>query len=98
MLDLALDKKDLYISIAARWVPWYPMDAAREEVIEQAIALHYEPDQYQVSPEEQKELMNNPMLESADTSTADYVWMQLVFDGDRICINWEDEWRIKNYE
>ena len=37
-------KKDLYISIADRWVPGYPVDAARADMIERAIAAHYEPD------------------------------------------------------
>lgn len=91
-------KKDLYISIADRWIPGYPVDAVRADMIERAIAAHYEPDKYQASPEEQKELMNSPMLESADTSAADYVWLPLAFDGDRVCIKWEDEWKIEDYE
>lgn len=92
------DKKDLYISIADRWVPGYPVDAARADMIERSIAAHYEPDKYRTSPEEQKELMNSPMLESADTSIADYVWLPLVFDGDRVCIKWEEEWKIEDYD
>lgn len=91
-------KKDLYISIADRWVPDYPVDARRADMIERAIASHYEPKKYQVSPEEKKALMNSPMLESANTSVADYVWLPLAFEGDRVCIRWQDEWKIEDYE
>ncbi|MCM1217272.1 MAG: family 43 glycosylhydrolase [Lachnospiraceae bacterium] len=91
-------KKDLYISIADRWVPGYPVDARRADMIERAIASHYEPEKYQVSPEEKKELMNSPMLESANTSAADYVWLPLAFEGDRVCIRWQDEWKLEDYE
>lgn len=90
-------KKDLYISIADRWVPGYPVDARRADVIERAIAAHYEPEKYQVSPEEKKDLMKSPMLESANTSAADYVWLPLSFEGDRVFIEWKDEWKMEDY-
>lgn len=91
-------KKDLYVSIADRWVPDYPVDAARADMIERAIAAHYEPDKYQVSPAEKQDLMNSPMLESANTSAADYVWLPLTFDGDRVYIKWQDSWKLEDYE
>ena len=91
-------KKDLYVSLADRWVPGYPVDARRADLIERAIAAHYEPGKYQVSPEEKMELMKSPMLESANTSMADYVWLPLAFEGDRVCIRWQDEWKLEDYE
>lgn len=91
-------KKDLYISIADRWVPGYHVDAERADMIERAIAAHYEPEKYKVSQEEKKDLMKSPMLESADTSAADYVWLPLVFDGDRVMIEWKDCWKLEDYE
>lgn len=91
-------KKDLYISIADRWVPGYPVDAKRADMIERAIAAHYEPERYQVRPEEKKALMDSPMLASANTSTADYVWLPLEFDGEKVSIKWQDEWRLEDYE
>ncbi len=91
-------RKDLYIAIADRWVPGYPVDAARADILERAIASHYDPEQYQVSPEEAREMMESPMLQSADTSAADYVWLPLEFDGDKVRIKWKDEWRIEDYE
>lgn len=47
-----LGKKELYISIADRWVPGYHVDAKRADMIERAIAAHYEPERYQVTREE----------------------------------------------
>lgn len=91
-------KKDLYISIADRWVPGYPVDAAKADMIERAIAAHYEPERYQVGPEEKKALMDSPMLASANTSIADYVWLPLEFDEEKVSIKWQDEWRLEDYE
>ena len=38
------------------------------------------------------------MLATADTSTADYVWLPLRFEDGRVCIDWLDKWRIEDYE
>ena len=91
-------KKDLYIAIADRWVPGYPVDARKADIIERSIAAHYEPDKYQVSPKERRELMNSPMLENANTSIADYVWLPLSFKGDQVQIAWREQWTIEEYE
>lgn len=91
-------KKDLYIAVADRWVPDYYVDARRADLIERSIAAHYDPENYHVSPEEQKEIMESPMLESANTSASDYVWLPLRFDGDRVWIEWKDEWKLEDYE
>ena len=32
------------------------------------------------------------------TSIADYVWLPLRFEGEKVCIDWLDEWRIEDYE
>ena len=91
-------KKDLYISIADRWVPEYLVDAKRADMIERSIAAHFEPDKYKVSPEERKALMDSPMLANANTSIADYVWLPLVFDGDEVSIKWKESWKLEDYE
>lgn len=41
--------------------------------------------------------MSSPMLESANTSIADYVWL-LTFDDDKIQICWYDKWKIEDFE
>ena len=32
-----------------------------------------------------------------NTALADYVWLPLKFDGDRVYIEWMDEWKIEDY-
>lgn len=91
-------KKDLYIALADRWVPEYVVDEKRSDLIMRGIASRYEPEKYQISQEEQKELMNSPMLGSADTSIADYVWLPLRFEGEKVWIDWHDEWKVEDYE
>lgn len=91
-------KEDLYIAIADRWVPGYPVDARRADLLERGIAAHYEPEKYTVTNKEQREIMESPMLESADTSMADYVWLPLSFEGEKVKIAWRDAWRIEDYQ
>lgn len=33
-----------------------------------------------------------------NTSIADYVWLPLRFEGEKVFIDWEEEWRIEDYE
>lgn len=91
-------KKDLYIAMADRWVPEYVVDAKRADLIMRGIAGHFEPEKYQLTAEEQKELMSSPMLGTANTSISDYVWLPLRFEGDKVLIDWLDEWKIEDYE
>ena len=91
-------KKELYVAIADRWVPGYHVDAKRADTIERVIASRYEPDKYPVAPKERSIVVESPMLESADTSAADYVWLPLEFDGEKVRIRWQDEWRMEDYE
>ena len=34
----------------------------------------------------------------ANTSMSDYVWLPIRFEGDKPVIDWQDEWRIEDYE
>ena len=43
------------------------------------------------------QLAGAPLLGSANTSIADYVWLPLRFDGEKAVIEWKDEWRIEDY-
>lgn len=91
-------KKDLYIALADRWVPEYVVDEKRSDLIMRGIASRYEPEKYQISQEEQRELMDSPMLASADTSIADYVWLPLRFEGNKVLIDWREEWKLEEFE
>lgn len=91
-------KKDLYLTIADRWVPDYPMDAALTDAFERVMAARYEPERYHATAEESRIVMQSPMLESANTSRADYVWLPLTFENGRPVIHWKDSWSIEDYE
>lgn len=89
--------KNLYIAIADRWVPDYVVDARRADIVERFIGGHYEPEKYKVTLEEQQEFMNSPMLGSANTSIANYVWLPIIMDGGKPKIIWHDRWRIEDF-
>ena len=82
-------------ALADRWVPGYPVDAHRADVLTRAIAAHYEPDKYTVTPEEARELAGCPLLGTANTSVADYVWLPLTVEEGKPCIRWRDAWTLE---
>ncbi|WP_161979677.1 family 43 glycosylhydrolase [Streptococcus sp. S784/96/1] len=90
--------RDLYIALADRWVPDFIIDAHKADVIERAIARHFDPENYQVTQEELAILMNSPMLKTADTSKARYVWLPITFENNQPVIRWYDEWRIEDFD
>ena len=89
-----LPDRDLYIALSDRWVPAYPVDAALADLFRRCIASRYDPIHYRATPEEQAVLSAAPMLETANTSLADYVWLPLSFDGCRVRIRWQDRWTV----
>lgn len=89
-------KVDLYISIADRWVPYYVMTKERYEVMSRAIA-HHSDRSVKTSFKDMWMLITSPMMGSADTSVADYVWLPLRFEGDTVKIDWHDEWNPEDY-
>lgn len=90
-------KKDLYLVLADRWVPDYPVDARLADILERATAHRYNPERYKVTPEESNVLTQIPMLDSANTSRADYVWLPLTFEGGVPKIHWHDSWKISDF-
>lgn len=88
-------KPGVYLVLADRWVPGYPVDAHRADVLTRAIAAHYEPDKYTVTPEEARELANCPLLGTANTSVAGYVWLPLTVEDGKPCIRWRDAWTLE---
>lgn len=91
-------KKDLYIALADRWVPEFEVTQELYESLVRAIGAHFKPEKYKRTEEDKKLLMNSPSLETANTSIADYVWLPVTFEGDKVVIKWLDEWRIEDYE
>jgi hypothetical protein len=80
-------KKDLYIALGDRWLPRYTADGAQAQ---QAFIEHFAPGRDSDEPMEE--------FAEVDTSIADYVWLPLVFDGDRPTIVWRDEWSLDEFE
>ena len=89
-------KKDLYIAMADRWVPEFPVTKGMSKKIWEIIVATYM--QEEVSQEDLDWFNALPMLETANTSIADYVWLPLVFDGDIAKIEWRDEWSPEEFE
>lgn len=91
-------KKELYIAIADRWVPDYVVDAHRADVLRRAIANSHDPEHYPATDEEKRELMQSPMLASANTHLANYVLLPITFAGDKPQICWRDSWTLEEFE
>lgn len=91
-------KRDLYIALADRWVPDFQVTQEVYGAMVRAIGAHFEPDKYKPTQEDRELLRQSPMLEAANTSMADYVWLPLRFEGERVYMDWKDEWCIEEYE
>ena len=89
-------KKDLYIAMADRWVPEFKVTkGVSEKIWNQIVAIYM---QQEISEEDREWFEALPMLETANTSIADYVWLPLKFDGDKASIEWRDEWSPDEFE
>lgn len=87
-------KRDLYIACADRWLP-HRMDvpySLYKKAFEDAFGYN--------STQEERiaacELL--PTLEQPNTKEADYVWLPFRFDGEMAYLDWQDEWRVEDYE
>ena len=85
---------DKIIMMADRWVPEYVMTKERYDVIYRAIASNYNKS-IKATMQEKIEMMKSPMMGSADTSIADYVWLPVDWEGEMPVIRWRDAWKLK---
>jgi Glycosyl hydrolases family 43 len=81
-------KKDLYIAIGDRWLPHYTDDSS------EALRLFEE----HYAQEQGGDVEPIRELTKIDTSTADYVWLPLRFDGSMAYLDWTEEWRIEDFD
>lgn len=87
-------KKDLYITCADRWMP-NAMDVPYE-LYEKFFNVMFDPDS---TPEQREEVQKAyATVPKEKTKEADYVWLPIRFDGERVIIDWLDEWRTEDYE
>ena len=82
-------KKDLYVAIADRWTTEH-LDFQYEEY-----ARLFEQFFITKDPEISKE---KALQVDINTSIADYVWLPFRFDGEMAYLDWQDEWRVEDYE
>lgn len=81
-------KKDLYIALGDRWLSHYTDDSSK------AIALF----ESHFSPTGGGPHARMEELAEINTSTADYVWLPLRFEGRVPYIDWHDEWRVEDWD
>ena len=86
-----------------RWLPHYHVDARIADILTRTIACNYAPDKYQANDEERAEMYRGNILETANTSVADYVWLPIQLDAPceeypngRVCIEWKDSWSVNS--
>ncbi len=84
---------DRFIAMADRWLPGTPVDARLADIFTRVIAGTYDPEHYQATDEERREMYAANQLEGADTSIADYVWLPIEWENGRPVISWKDAWR-----
>lgn len=84
---------DQIIVMADRWVPEYVMTKERYDVMLRAIAAHSDRS-IKVSLKDMWMLITSPMMGSADTSIANYVWLPVEWNEDMPQIRWQDRWNL----
>lgn len=82
-----------WIAMADRWVPEYHVDARIADLFTRVVASTYDPERYQATEAERKEMYAANVLENARTEIAGYVWLPVEFDGDKPRLRWWEEWR-----
>lgn len=87
--------KDLYIALADRWVPEYVMTKEKYEAMERVVLSQFD-NSVKVLPSDYAAIADAPFMGSANTSISDYVWLPIRFEGEKVCIDWKDEWRIED--
>ena len=85
---------DTFIAMADRWLPEQPVDARLADLFTRVIAGAYDPEHYQATDEERREMYAANRLETANTSIADYVWLPIEWENDRPVLRWRDEWTL----
>lgn len=88
------EKEDFYIALADRWVPDYKVDRERYEWLKRVIGSNYNKE-YKSTLKEKMQLMKTPLMASANTSVADYVWLPIRFEDDKVYIDWHEEWCVE---
>lgn len=87
---------DLLIAVADRWVPEYVMTKEKYDAFYRAIYSRTDKT-LKPSLKDMFTMMTSPMMGSADTSIANYVWLPIRFEGETAKIDWLNSWNPKEY-
>ncbi|WP_234988163.1 family 43 glycosylhydrolase [Demequina sp. NBRC 110056] len=82
-------KEDLYVAIGDRWLPHYTEPG---HVAVDAFEEHF------ARLEAGEDPGPMPRLTVPDTANARYVWLPLRFEGERVVIDWRDEWSLEDFD
>jgi hypothetical protein len=82
------------VVMADRWVPDYVMTTERYESFVRAIGSRYDKG-LKASFRDMVTMLTSPMMGTADTSVANYVWLPIEWEDGKPVIRWQKEWKIK---
>lgn len=92
-------KRDLYIAVADRWRPDLPVTEGAGFATGEAFRAFSSRFVHIFNPATKFVPTQKDLDEMRiNSSVADYVWLPLVFEGDRVEMPWRDEWRIEDYD
>ena len=75
-----------------------PIYAKLADLLERCTAQRFDPEHYKATSEEMQTMMQGPMLTSANTSRANYVWLPITFEEGKPKIYWRDSWKLSDFE
>lgn len=83
-----------FVAMADRWAPDTMLDARLTDLIERMIGSSAMPEKFSVTSEERTEALAIPAMDDTRTNTslADYVWLPIRFEGEKVLIEWRDAW------
>ncbi len=94
-------KEDLYIALADRWIgPQTSPDFVSGQLsttLRNGITKALGPDHVPLDANEMAAMKWVVNDSAVNTSEARYVWLPIIFDGDRPIIKWRDEWSIDEF-
>lgn len=82
-----------WIAMADRWLPKYHVDAKITDLFTRPIAMRSDPEHYHTTEDKVQEMLGADVLESADTSTADYVLLPIGLEDRKPVLRWQEAWR-----
>ena len=90
-----IEGTDRIVIMADRWVPEYVMTKEKYDAFVRAIYSRYDKS-YKASFKDMAMMLTSPMMGSANTSIANYVWLPVEFEGDMPRIHWRDAWNLED--